>query len=110
MVLKLADFLGDFKVRRGCRNRPCFRRMLLFHPIPRDYGFYPPLGSFDAALGPTALGQHQNSLGAGNTHDPTGWPCNNVSFRWQFDRILLAQKTRVQFGAEFGGNFEFGSV
>ena len=31
-------------------------------------------------LRPTALGQHQNSRGARNTHDPTGWPCNNVSF------------------------------
>ena len=30
--------------------------------------------------GLTALGQHQNSRGAGNTHDPTGWGCNNVSF------------------------------
>ena len=24
----------------------------LFHPISRDYGFYPPRGSFDAAQGP----------------------------------------------------------
>ena len=47
--------------------------MLLFHPIPRDYGFYPPLGSFDASLGPTALGKHQNSLGEDKTHNPLGW-------------------------------------
>ena len=47
--------------------------MLLLHPIPRDHGFYPPLGSFDAALGPPALGQHQNSLRADKTHDPLGW-------------------------------------
>ena len=47
--------------------------MLLFHPIPQDYGFYPPLGSFDASLGPTALGKHQNSLRVDKTHNPLGW-------------------------------------
>ena len=25
---------------------------ILFHPITRDYGFYPPRGSFDASQGP----------------------------------------------------------
>ena len=39
---------------KGIRNCPCLIRMLLFHPITRDDGFHPPLGSFDASLGPTA--------------------------------------------------------
>ena len=46
---------------------------------PWAHGYFWPGGSFDAALGPTALGQHQNSPRARNTHDPTGWACNNVS-------------------------------
>ena len=58
---------------KGIKNQPCLIRMLLFHPITRDYGFHPPLGSFDASLGPTALGKHQNSLGVDKTHNPSRW-------------------------------------
>ena len=45
----------------------------LFHPILRDYGFYPPRGSFDAAWGLFAQGQHQNSPGVDETHNPSRW-------------------------------------
>ena len=58
---------------KGIKNWPCLIRMLLFHPITRDDGFHPPLGSFDASLGPTALGKHQNSLGVDKTHNPLWW-------------------------------------
>ena len=47
---------------KGIQNRPCLIRMLLFHPITRDDGLHPPVGSFDASLGSTALGKQQSSL------------------------------------------------
>ena len=58
---------------KGIKNWPCLIRMLLFHPITRDYGFHPPLGSFDASLGPMALEKPQNSLGVDKTHYPLWW-------------------------------------
>ena len=52
--------------------------MLLLHPIPRAHWvIIRPSGVLMLPLGldlrSTALGQHQNSLGADNTHEPSGW-------------------------------------
>ena len=50
-------------------------------------GYFWSYGCFNASLGPMSLGQHQDFLGARNSHDPTSWPCNNVSILLHLSNI-----------------------
>ena len=56
------------------------KNVIITPPALGLMGISGPSGVLMLPSGLTALGQHQNSLGARNTHDPTGWRCNNVSF------------------------------
>ena len=88
------DNCGIITLLPGLENFVPFKYWILIHfhlgrlhknviitwPALGIMGISGPSGVLMLPSGLTALGQHQNSLGARNTHDPTGWGCNNVSF------------------------------
>ena len=74
------NFLLNFGYLVHFRPGRLYKNVIITWPALGLMGISGPSGVLMLPSGLTALGQHQNSLGAGNTHDPTGWPCNNVSF------------------------------
>ena len=122
MVLKLADFLGDFKVHRGCRNRPCFRRMLLFRIVRGGEGqrrfchfLLPPFVSPKAIFGPefsSALACMRSACARGPGLAATSdeiWGTGVMQGQdlvsqqgWQFNYLLkMSPKIPTEYPAKF---------